>query len=236
MRIPLTRSAGDETPIAWWEYLFAPIIMPLFLLFLLFAAVVSIPLEFVNRLRQNRQERQLGRRLAAVNRLMRWDDVAAKLIAGEGTLIIEHRSPSGPIREWWTEDDLIGSAPVLLPDSLTLPPTEEQLRLVQEYGKACSERYVSIESGTAKLTQVPVPLNQQLDPRKYVSVQLGAGTISWAILAIGRKLAEQYPRGKVVTLLAWSDAPILFLGDAESVFCPDDTSGDPGSRDRTTPG
>jgi len=38
------------------------------------------------------------------------------------------------------------------------------------------------------------------------------------VLVTGRKLSEKYPQGKVVMLLAWSDEPLLFLGDAESVF------------------
>ena len=52
MRIPLARFGSDETPIAWWEWLFAPIMIPLFFVFLLVAALVSVPLEFVYRLRQ----------------------------------------------------------------------------------------------------------------------------------------------------------------------------------------
>ena len=38
------------------------------------------------------------------------------------------------------------------------------------------------------------------------------------MLVTGRNLSEKYPQGKVVTLLAWSDEPLLFKGDAESVF------------------
>lgn len=52
MWIPLVRSRGDESPIAWWEWLFAPIIMPMFFIFLSVMAVVSVPVEFVYRLRQ----------------------------------------------------------------------------------------------------------------------------------------------------------------------------------------
>ena len=39
MRIPLVRSGGDNTPIAWWEHLFTPAIV----LFLFGLAVWSIP-------------------------------------------------------------------------------------------------------------------------------------------------------------------------------------------------
>jgi hypothetical protein len=218
MRIPLVRSGGDETPIAWWEWLFAPIMMPLFFIFLLVMAIVSVPVEFVYRLRQQRLEKQLRPRLAAVGRFMEWDEVEAKLRAGVGTLIVEHRSPKGPIREWWTEDDLVTGTPVPLPASLKSPPQEGQLQPLQEFAKSCSARYVDIETGAAKLTEVAVPLGKRLDPRKYVVVDLGGGLMTAIILVTGRRLTEKYPQGKVVTLLAWSEEPHLFVGDAESVF------------------
>lgn len=43
MRIPLVRSGGDDTPIAWWEWLFSP----LMIMFVFFVggvlALISIP-------------------------------------------------------------------------------------------------------------------------------------------------------------------------------------------------
>jgi hypothetical protein len=50
------------------------------------------------------------------------------LKAGEGTLIVEHRTPKGPIREWWTEDDLVAASPVRLPVCVTSPPDEDRLQ------------------------------------------------------------------------------------------------------------
>ena len=41
------------------------------------------------------------------------------------------------------------------------------------------------------------------------------------ILNTGRRLAEKYPAGKVVTLVGWLGEPLLFVGDAESVFLAD---------------
>jgi hypothetical protein len=231
MRMPLVRSGGDETPIAWWEWLFAPLLMPLFFVALLVLAVVSIPVEFVYRVRQQREERQFRPRLAAAGRCVEWAEVEARLQAGEGTLIIEHLSPKGPIREWWTEEDVIAGAPVALPSSLASPPPEGQQQAVQEYARACAAKYLDVESGTAKLTEVPVPLTRRLDPRKYVVVHLGGGLMTAILLATERHLAEQYPRGKVVTLIAWFDEPILAVGDAEAVFL-GPGNGDPGPSPR----
>jgi hypothetical protein len=218
MRIPLVRSGGDDTPIAWWEWLFAPVLMPVFFLFLLVAAVVSVPLEFLYRLHVRRREKQLRPRLAALGRYLEWSEVEAKLKVGQGTLIVQHLSPKGPVREWWTEDDVIAAAPVPLPASLRQPKTQAELEPVQQYARTCASWYVDVEAGTAKLTVVPVPLASRLDPRKYVVVDLGGGLLTAILLPTGRKLAEQFPRGRVVTLIDWFDEPLIMSGDAECVF------------------
>jgi hypothetical protein len=233
MRIPLVRSGGDEAPITWWEWLFAPIMMPLFFIFLLVMAVVSVPVEFVYRLRQQREEKRLQPRLAAAGRFLDWSAVEAKLQAGEGTLIVEHLSPKGPIREWWAEDDLIAASPVPLPTSLKSPPAEGQLQPLQEFAAACAARYTDLASGAAKLTEVPVPLARRLDPAKYVVVDLGGGLMTAILLPTDRKLAEKYPAGKVVTLVTWLGEPVLFAGDAESVFLADAEPGAAADRGRT---
>jgi hypothetical protein len=225
MRFPLVCSGGDETPIAWSEWLFAPIMTlllfimtPLLFIFLLVMAFVSIPLEFVYRLRQQREEMKIRPRLGAAGRFLEWAAVEAKLRAGEGTLIVEHLSPKGPIREWWTEDDLIAPAPVSLPRSLKSPLSAEQLHPMQEYAATCARRYTDVATGAAKLTDVPVPLARRLDPAKYVVVDLGGGMMTAILLRTGRKLADKFPTGKVVTLVAWLGEPLLFAGDAEYVF------------------
>jgi hypothetical protein len=236
MRIPLVRSGCDETPFAWWEWLFAPIVMPLFFIFLLVMAVASIPIEFVCRLRQQREEKQLRTRLTAAGRFVEWPEVEAKFRAGEGTLIIEHRSPKGPIREWWVADDLIAASPVPLPASLKSPLAEGQLEPVREYAVSCAARYVDVESGGARLTEVPVPWDRRLDPRRYVVVDLGGGLMTAIVLVTGRKLAEKYPAAKVVTLVTWLDEPVLFAGDAETVFlAPAATGGGENVTEKRTP-
>ena len=43
MRFPLAKSRGDTRPIADWEWLFAPVVVPFFLLALLVLGVVLTP-------------------------------------------------------------------------------------------------------------------------------------------------------------------------------------------------
>jgi hypothetical protein len=221
MRMPLVRRGDDETPIAWWEWLFAPLLMPLFMVYLLLVMpLVFVPVGFVCGLWQRRQEKRLRAGLAAAGRFVEWAEVEEKLRAGVGTLIIEHRSPGGPIREWWVPADLIADAPVPLPASVRSIPADEGLEPLQRYARICASRYLDVESGSAKLTEVPVPISQRLDPRKYVVVDLGGGLMTAVMLATDRKLAEHYPAAKVVTLIAWYDEPVLAVGDIEAVFLP----------------
>jgi hypothetical protein len=193
-------------------------VRPALLLLLLVVAVISVPGEFIYRLRQQRAEKELRHRLAAAGRYPAWDEVEAKLKAGEGTLLVEHRAPKGPIREWWTEDDWVAAAPVPLPTSLKSLSAKGWPQALQDFAKAGSARSVAIETGSAQLTEVPVPLDRRVDPRKYVVVDLGGGLMTAIVLVTGRKLAEKSPQGTVITLRAWSAEPLRFIGDAESVF------------------
>jgi hypothetical protein len=208
MRIPLIRPQGDERPIAWWEWLIGPLVLPLVYLPFLFLApvllvigLVSIPISAGFQFLQYRREGKLRSRLVLAGRYMSWPELEGKLEAGEGTLIVEHRSPKGPIREWWTKDDVIGCSPVPLPVSW-MARSQDQLAPLHDYAKECAAKYCDVDEGTARRTDVPRPASRPLAPRAYKA----------------RELAQKYPQAKIVTLLDWGHGPLLFAGDAESVF------------------
>jgi hypothetical protein len=121
---------------------------------------------------------------------LEWGEVEAKLAAGSGTIIIQHCSPAGPIREWWTEDDLTALTPFALPAVWDSSRDAAEFRPLYDYLKVCCSRYVDAELGTAKLFNMPIPSTLQ----------------------------EKYPQAKVVTLLTWFDKPFLFAGDHFSLF------------------
>lgn len=198
MRVPLIRFGADETPFAWWEWLFVPVMFPLISVVLSTITLASIPITFVFWLRLRHEERRLRSRLAAESRFVEWADIEASFRSGEGTLIVEHRSPKGPTREWWTSDDLVASAPDPLPVSHLSPLVAGQVERLQDYAASCAARYVNVDTGTAYLTQVQVP---------------------WDRLNC-RKLAEKYPAARIVTLVWWRNEPQLYLGDFETVFWP----------------
>lgn len=214
MRIPLLRFRGDDSTVAWWEWLFLPIVVPLLLLALL---VIGPPLLIVSRFRAWRLEKKIRSRLVAVGRTIEWAAVETHLNAGTGTLIVEHCSYAGPIREWWTEDDLLAGSPVPLPTSLDSPPDDGQMQQYLEHAKFCAKRYVDTDEGIAKRTDAPGFPDDPLD-NGFAAANLGGERTFTIRFDKGRMLAEKFPHGKVVTLLAWSNQPLLFKGDAEAVF------------------
>src|SRR5262245_26489629 len=111
MRIPLFRFGRDDRPLAAWEYAFLPSAAVGIVLYLSLASILAVlvgpilmPLVAVLSIRD---ERRLRRRLASCGRFIDWSSLEAKLKQGEGTLIMHHESPYGPLRIWWTEQDLL---------------------------------------------------------------------------------------------------------------------------------
>ncbi len=107
------------------------------------------------------------------------------LNSGTGTLIIEHLSSQGFVREWWTAEDVIGNAPVPLPVTPILLPDENYSTALHAYALSCMQRYTDPTTGIAKLTEAVPGLSES-----------------------HRRLAEKYPRAKIVVLF-------VFGGDAE---------------------
>jgi hypothetical protein len=184
------------------------------------AAVAWIMLDHVPRIRMSVEERRLRRQLTERGRFLDWTQVAEHLRQGQGTLIVQHLSPKGPIREWWVEEDLVSHPPVPLPRLVRAPVPVEQVDALRAHARVCAA-LVDVESGAAALTVVPVPLLVTWDPRTFVTVDLGEGLMTAIVLVTGRKLAEKYPAGKVVTLVCWAEDPFIAVGDAEAVFLGD---------------
>jgi hypothetical protein len=139
-----------------------------------------IPILLGLQLRERWRETWLRRRLVWVGRSISATQLDAKLSSGEGTLIIEHLSSKRVMREWWTEDDLIGHSPVPLPTSPILPPDGTQATTLHAYAISCVTKYTDPTTGIAKLTKT-VP----------------------ALSASHRKLSEKYPRAKIAVLFVF---------------------------------
>lgn len=152
MRIPLVRSGGDDTPTAWWEWLFAPVMWPLFIVGLLVLAGLSIlALPFL-LLALWWRERRFARLMRDRGRFIPWRELEPHLQAGEGTLVVEQAQKDG-VRVWWTQEDVAQEAP-------TQPPPEQDLDYLRfaephPFVSWCFGRFLSPESGKGLLTDPP---------------------------------------------------------------------------------
>jgi hypothetical protein len=181
-------------PNGWREWLWTFLSIPLCLLAMLLVGLVltiAIPMEIRSRLRERRQDGKVRSRLRSTGRFMPSSELDAKLKSGEGTLIIEHLWSKDAIREWWTEDDLVGRSPVPLPTSPILLPEEDQLTCLHKYAALCAARYTDTRIGLAKLTEVPAP----------------------ELKGSRRKFAEKYPGARIVVLFRfdWESEQSLLL-------------------------
>lgn len=218
MPVPLSRTADDHTPVAWWEWALGPIVsffVLLFILLLAAGALILIPFGFLYGFYQWIAEKRFRSRLTACGRLLDWPEVESRLKVGMGTLIVELRTSDRSIREWWTEDDLIAAAPAPLPKCMERQLLEHPAQ-IQEYAKECSVRYLNRRSGTAKLTHLPVSSESRNDSLK--AVELDDGMMTVFLLPSGRALADKCPKAKVVTLLQWHNLWLLYQGDVETVI------------------
>lgn len=158
LRLPILRYGRNEPPIAWWEWLFLPIIIPYVIVLVLIGFFIFPPIEYVRDALRIGRKNKLRQKLESRGRYMEWAQVEHELINGRGTLIVEHQPPIGHTREWWTPEDLVGGSPVTLPSGIGLLPKDDNKKSeLEAYAQSCIARLIDRETGEAKLTERPYP-------------------------------------------------------------------------------
>jgi hypothetical protein len=89
--------------------------------------------------------------MKAANRSVSWTEACSRVENGQGCLISDHLSMKGPVRLWWTSDDVAVITPYAcffeeFPDSLE--------PLNSEFDMWCRSRYTNAELGTALLVEL----------------------------------------------------------------------------------
>lgn len=84
--------------------------------------------------------------MKANGRIVVWEHFIREINAGHGTLIVERFSFKGPIRMWWTMDDVYEVSPYPLVDWLTIA-SEASFDAVRDW---CHSKYTS-NTGSALL-------------------------------------------------------------------------------------
>lgn len=217
MRIPLVRRKGDETPDSWWEWLFLPILFVFGVLFCISFIVISIPWTLIAIILMLRQRVKLVSRMKKAGRYVSWSIVKEALLESEGTLLVEHVSPNGPVRDWWTADDLITPLPSCVPSSCKISLDASDSAIITEFAETSVARYLSDDNASAKMTCIPVRWSEITSYVGSTLVEM-PDDIQWISFPCGRRLGQRFPKAKILTYLPWLSTSKLARGDAESFF------------------
>ena len=152
LRIPLIRFGKDDTPTARWEWCFYPIVIPLVFCFMLVGlaawSILGPPLSLLSSARAKSRLAKLRAKMVDVGRYLPAATLCDKIESACGTLIVECGSTT---LYWWTNDDVISSAPAALPSTFDHPQSEQ----VSAFAQRCLEKYTHRSTGHAMLTETP---------------------------------------------------------------------------------
>ena len=116
------------------------LLSPLFIPLMFIGAAISIPYGKIHRRNMTRREDRFAEAMKLSGRVIDWADFVRELDRGNGMLIVERFSFKGPIRFWWTRDDLYKTCPYPLVTWFTLAQDTE-FDPVREW---CNAKYTGI--------------------------------------------------------------------------------------------
>jgi hypothetical protein len=114
---------------------------------LLIAAGLSIPFSLIASSVIKKRERAFRGLMQRSGRIMDWSDFAHSAESNRGTLIEERYSLKGPVRWWWTSEDIYHECPHAIADWLTMS-NDPSFRPTAEWFR---KRYTSPDGGRAHL-------------------------------------------------------------------------------------
>jgi len=118
------------------------LLVPIFALL----ALVAVPYIFILRWTRQHGEHRFRMRMKSHGRLMTWADFVRAMHSG-GTCIEERFSPKGPVRFWWTPENVPGESPYPIIDWFTM----RKGRAAEPFIRWCRERYTAADAGKAVL-------------------------------------------------------------------------------------
>jgi hypothetical protein len=144
MQMPGTESTRDSKQFtAYLSAAFGVLLVPFVALF----ACVAIPFLVAHRWLRQHQEHSFRMRMKSRGRLMTWADFVRAMHGSGGTCIEERFSPKGPVRFWWTPENVTGESPYPIIDWFTM----RKGRRAEPFIHWCRERYTAAEAGNAVL-------------------------------------------------------------------------------------
>ncbi len=118
---------------------------------LIAGACLAIPFGFVARWWRQHREHKFRLLMKSRGRLIPWTELLRAMHETGGTCIEERFSPKGPVRFWWTQDDVCRASPYEIIDWFTMRKGFRG----EQFVYWCRERYTSAERGIAVLVDTP---------------------------------------------------------------------------------
>jgi len=128
---------------------FAWILGPLMVPFLFVGVCLAAPYVFVMRWRQQRREDALKSLMKSRGRFIGWKEFVRAMRESGGTCIEEKFSAKGPVRFWWTPENVFGESPHEIIDWFTM----RKGRRYEPFVLWCRERYTGADGGSAVLVE-----------------------------------------------------------------------------------
>ena len=110
-------------------------------------AAIAVPLSFIPRWLQKHREHTFRLVLKSRGRLISWQEFLRSMRESGGTCIEEKFSPKGPVRFWWTPENVCTESPHEIIDWFTM----RKGRRGESFVRWCRERYTNADTGAAVL-------------------------------------------------------------------------------------
>jgi len=110
-------------------------------------ACFAFPYAVVSRWLRGHREAAFRRRMQSQGRMMAWAEFRRAMHAGGGTCLEEKFSAKGPVRLWWTPEDVEKESPHEMIDWFTMRKGGRFVPFVEW----CRQRYTDGETGSARL-------------------------------------------------------------------------------------
>jgi len=134
-----------------------PILEVVMIPLLAIGACLAIPFGFLWRWLRQHREHKFRMLMKSRGRLVTWADLLRVMHDEGGTCIEERFSPKGPVRFWWTPENVYHESPYEIIDWFTM----RKGRGAEPFIRWCRERYTSADGGSAVLVDAPfVPKRQ----------------------------------------------------------------------------
>jgi len=117
--------------------------------FLFVGACFAAPYVFLVRWRQQHREQALKSLMKSRGRFIGWAEFVRAMRESGGTCIEEKFSAKGPVRFWWTPENVFGESPHEIIDWFTM----RKGRRYEPFVLWCRERYTGANGGSAVLVE-----------------------------------------------------------------------------------